>query len=226
MTVDHDLWVFGYGSLMWRPGFAFAEARRARLVGYSRRFCIASVHHRGSAERPGLVLGLDRGGVCEGIAYRVPASRAAETLSYLRAREQVNGVYREAKVPVDLHDEPGRAEIATTYLVERAHPSYTGELPLATQVRLISAARGISGVNIDYLVSTLRHLAELGIRERGLERLLTVLGGYFCRPSCGKRRAASALTLQRVAVRTSSRNIQVRRMRPNDRRRFVHRRPR
>ena len=92
----HDLWVFGYGSLMWRPGFAYEDAQHARLTGYRRCFCIYSVHHRGTARRPGLVLGLDRGGACEGIAYRVAARNAAETIRYLRAREQVNGVYRDA----------------------------------------------------------------------------------------------------------------------------------
>ena len=91
--------MFGYGSLMWRPGFAYEEAQHARLTGYRRCFCIYSVHHRGTPERPGLVLGLDRGGACEGIAYRVAAANAAETARYLRAREQVNGVYREAMCP-------------------------------------------------------------------------------------------------------------------------------
>src|SRR5215831_18456183 len=98
----HDLWVFGYGSLMWRPEFAYEEAQPARLVGYRRCFCIYSVYHRGTHERPGLVLGLDRGGACEGIAYRVAAARAAETTRYLRLREQVYGVYRERHLPVEL----------------------------------------------------------------------------------------------------------------------------
>ena len=89
---EHDLWVFGYGSLMWRPGFAYEEAQHARLTGYRRCFCIYSVHHRGTTERPGMVLGLDRGGACEGIAYRVSAANAAQTTRYLRAREQVNGL--------------------------------------------------------------------------------------------------------------------------------------
>src|ERR1700704_5481693 len=82
---EHDLWVCGYGSLMWRPGFDYEEARHARLTGYKRCFCIYSVHHRGTAERPGMVLGLDRGGACEGIAFRVAAARAAQTTRYLRA---------------------------------------------------------------------------------------------------------------------------------------------
>jgi cation transport protein ChaC len=90
-AAGHDLWVFGYGSLMWRPGFAYEEAQHARLTGYRRCFCIYSVHHRGTTERPGMVLGLDRGGACEGIAYRVSAANATQTTRYLRAREQVNG---------------------------------------------------------------------------------------------------------------------------------------
>src|SRR5215470_16603979 len=102
VRADHDLWVFAYGSLMWRPAFAFAEARRARLTGYHRAFCIYSVHHRGTPERLGLVLGLDRGGVCEGVAYRVPATDAVAVRAYLRAREQVSGVYREAFLPVEV----------------------------------------------------------------------------------------------------------------------------
>ena len=118
---DHDLWVFGYGSLMWRPGFAYAEARHARLTGWRRCFCIYSVHHRGTPARPGLVLGLDRGGACEGIAFRIPAPDVAATLHYLREREQVVSVYREALVPLTLVS-TGRPEVtALAFLVERAH---------------------------------------------------------------------------------------------------------
>jgi cation transport protein ChaC len=178
-AASHDLWVFAYGSLMWRPGFPYEEARHARLTGYSRRFCIYSVHHRGTAERLGLVLGLDRGGACEGVAYRVAAAQAAQVRAYLRAREQVNGVYREALVPVELQlelEHPAAEVMALTYIVERAHPSYAGRLPLRTQARVIRGARGLSGANLDYLVSTVRHLQELGIRERDLERLVVMAG--------------------------------------------------
>jgi len=173
------LWVFAYGSLMWRPGFAYAEARRARLTGYRRCFCIYSVHHRGTPERLGLVLGLDRGGVCEGVAYRIAAADVARTRTYLRDRELVNGVYREAFVPIELEPAagPGPGEVtALAYIVERAHPTYAGRLPLGLQARLIRAGKGVSGANLDYLVSTVRHLGELGIRERELERLVTMAG--------------------------------------------------
>lgn len=173
------LWVFGYGSLMWRPGFAYEDVRPAALTGYRRCFCIYSVHHRGSAERPGLVLGLDRGGACHGMAFRVAPERAAETIAYLRAREQVNGVYREANVALQL--DGGVHVTGLAYLAERAHPSYAGDLPIAEQAALIRAARGLSGTNLDYLVSTLGQLSALRIRERELERVLVAAGAIFGR---------------------------------------------
>jgi len=189
-----DLWVFGYGSLMWRPGFAHDRAARAQLRGHSRAFCIYSVHHRGTAARPGLVLGLDRGGVCDGVAFRVPAARVADTLGYLREREQVTGVYRETLCAVRLTGGIGPQEgpdasagtpgevAALVFLVERAHPQYAGPLPLNAQAQLIRGAVGISGRNLDYLVSTLAHLRELGISEPSLERLSTIAGGHRVRP--------------------------------------------
>lgn|GEM_PF-83649 len=177
-----DLWVFGYGSLMWRPGFPFVEARPADLVGYRRSFCIYSTHHRGNHLRPGLVLGLDQGGTCAGMAFRVPATERAATMAYLREREQINGVYRECWVPVSLHD-GDRDVLAVTYVVERFHPSYSGRLPFHHQVRLIRAAHGISGANVDYLVNTGCHLAELGLRDRHMERLISEIGGFFMQHS-------------------------------------------
>lgn len=193
-----DLWVFGYGSLMWRPGFAYDDARPAALTGYRRCFCIYSVHHRGSAERPGLVLGLDRGGACHGMAFRVTRERAAGTLAYLRAREQVNGVYREAALPLML--DGGVHVKGLAYLAERAHPSYAGCLPIAGQAALIRAARGVSGTNLDYLVSTLAHLASLGIREREMERVLVaagpLFGGRAGNGAHGARAAGLVLTLR------------------------------
>jgi cation transport protein ChaC len=123
-----------------------------------------------------MVLGLDRGGVCEGIAYRIAAQHVEQTRTYLRARELINGVYREVFVPAELEGEPRTEVLALAFIVERAHPNYAGRLPLATQARLIKAAKGISGANIDYLVSTVRHLRELGIHEPELERVVTLIG--------------------------------------------------
>jgi glutathione-specific gamma-glutamylcyclotransferase len=194
----HDLWVFGYGSLMWRPGFAYAEAQHARLIGYRRCFCIYSVYHRGTLKRPGLVLGLDRGGACEGIAYRVPAARARETTQYLRAREQVYGVYRETHAPVELIAGPYREVLALAYIVERAHPNYAGRLPLVVQAGLIHGACGRSGANLDYLISTLRHLAEVGIRERELERILAIIGPHAARLPDGKGLSAHTAGVVRL----------------------------
>jgi cation transport protein ChaC len=219
----HDLWVFGYGSLMWRPGFDPLEAVRARLTGYSRRLCVTSVHHRGSALRPGLVLGLDQGGVCEGVAYRVAAADAAGVLAYLRAREQVNGVYREAFVPIEIEGERHEIVQAVTYLVERAHPSYSGRLPLMIQARIIRGARGLSGANVDYVINTLAHMAAMGIRERELERLLVVLGAFFSRDDGEGFVSARAEVLRRASVGSGLLSGYQRRMRPEQRRRFVYR---
>jgi cation transport protein ChaC len=219
-ATEHDLWVFAYGSLMWRPDFPYTQARHARLAGYRRCFCIYSIHHRGTKARPGLVLGLDRGGACEGIAYCVAAGDAADTVRYLRAREQVSGVYREAHVPIMLMGEPRRGVRALVYIVERAHPSYAGPLPLVSQARLIRGASGRSGNNLDYLISTLRHLAELGIRERELERLLALIGPHTAR--CGTAGHASPYVagLLRTARMQPAPN---RNLYTGDPRRFLHR---
>lgn len=168
------LWVFGYGSLMWQPGFPYAEARSARLEGYHRAFCIYSLHYRGTARRPGLVLGLARGGACEGMAFRVADGDAAKVRAYLHARELIYGVYREAMLPADLAD--GARVDVLTYVAETGHPSFAGDLPLAHQAAIIRCARGVAGSNLVYLVATLRRLRELNIRQRDLERLAVLAG--------------------------------------------------
>lgn len=222
MAEPHELWVFAYGSLMWRPGFASEEVAHAKLVGWRRTFCIYSRFHRGSPQRPGLVLGLDRGGVCEGLAYRVAPANVAATLAYLRDREQVVSVYREALVPVTLMT-PERPEVlALTYLVERAHPSYAGALTLREQAHLIRGAAGRSGNNIDYLLSTLAHLGELGIRERVLERLLALVGSHLAHgapgtPGVTRPNAVALLQEHR------KRPVRARPFRPANARRFCYR---
>lgn len=170
-----DLWVFAYGSLMWRPGFAFAEAQQARLTGFNRALCIYSVHYRGTRARPGLVLGLDRGGTVEGVAYRVAAAHADAVRAYLRDRELIYGVYREARLPVQLLAAFSEVR-ALTYVAERRHPSYAGALDDATRVRLIRSAAGVAGTNIDYVASTMQRLLDLGIREPRLDRLAVRIG--------------------------------------------------
>lgn len=213
-----DLWVFGYGSLMWRPGFVYEDVRPATLTGYRRCFCIYSVHHRGSAARPGLVLGLDRGGVCHGLAFRIASERSAETISYLRAREQVNGVYREAAVPLML--DGGEQVEGLAYLAERAHPSYAGCLPIRKQAALIRAAQGLSGTNLDYLNNTLAHLMVLGIRERELERVLVAIGPVFGRGAGEEHRRARSMGLVQ-SLRHEA--VAAPRMSPVARKRFMHR---
>ena len=171
MTANSDLWVFGYGSLMWRPGFEHLERRPARLFGAHRALCVFSHVHRGTPEKPGLVLGLDYGGSCRGIAFRVEASKREATVAYLREREQVTKVYRESARPVILLDEPEADVRALCYLVNRAHEQYAGALTREEQLNLVRQGHGRSGVNRDYVLATVKELEALGIRDATLEWL-------------------------------------------------------
>jgi glutathione-specific gamma-glutamylcyclotransferase len=164
-----DLWVFGYGSLMWRPGFPYVESRVARLNGAHRALCVYSWVHRGTAERPGLVFGLDRGGTCRGIAFRVAADAGEAVVAYLREREQVTAVYLERMRPIRFAN--GAEANALTYLVDRDHRQYAGKLDEETQFRLVAGASGQAGPNRDYVISTAAHLAELGMPDARLTRL-------------------------------------------------------
>jgi cation transport protein ChaC len=172
-----DLWVFGYGSLMWRPGFDFLERIEARLLGAHRALCVYSFVHRGTPERPGLVLGLDRGGNCRGVAFRVAASAWSATVAYLRAREQVTMVYREARRRVWLANDPNRAVMALCYTVDRSHPQYAGRLTLDQQLHYVRQGHGQSGANRDYVVATVAALEQLGYRETELHLLAERLKG-------------------------------------------------
>jgi cation transport protein ChaC len=177
-----DLWVFGYGSLMWRPGFEHEERRPALLRGYRRSFCVFSHVHRGTPERPGLVFGLDAGGACRGVAFRVAAERAEETRRYLQAREQVTSVYVEAVKAIELVDTKTRVE-ALCFVVDRRHKQYAGALPFERQVELIAAGEGSSGKNPDYLESTVRHLEEAGIADPELTRLWQAVEARLHQPA-------------------------------------------
>ncbi|ABD05549.1 ChaC-like protein [Rhodopseudomonas palustris HaA2] len=168
---DGDLWVFGYGSLMWSPGFAFVEQVPARLIGEHRALCVYSFVHRGTPEQPGLVLGLDRGGACRGIAFRVADEHRMRTVAYLREREQVTSVYREVKRSVWLGDDARRRISALTYVVDRGHAQYAGRLTPAEQLRLVRQGHGRSGANRDYVLSTVRSLEGQGCRDPHLHRL-------------------------------------------------------
>lgn len=206
---------------MWRPGFDFVERVPAHLVGFQRSFCIYSNHHRGNDARPGLVLGLDRGGSCAGIAYRVSGEDWGHTLDYLRARELVSGVYQETSVPLTLSREQNREVSALAYIVERAHPSYAHRLPFSKQVEIIRGARGLAGPNIEYLVNTAHLLHDLGIPDRGLERLVVGTGGLFASADVEQgglhRRAMLATRFYDRPVRG------VRRMSKSEHQRFMYR---
>lgn len=162
-----DFWVFGYGSLIWRPGFAHTETERARLQGYRRSLCVRSWVHRGTQQRPGLVLGLDRGGSCVGLAFRVPQELRDEVLAYLRERELVTNVYLERTLPVRLAS--GALVQAVCYVVDRTHVQYAGGLDEAEAAAIVRGAVGQSGRNEDYVMSTVEHLAALGIRDHWME---------------------------------------------------------
>ena len=164
-----DFWVFGYGSLIWRPGFAHVETRRARLYGYRRSLCVYSFVHRGTRERPGLVLGLDRGGSCIGLAFRVPGELRDEVLAYLRERELVTSVYLERVLDIRL--DGGEMVQAVAYIVDRQHQQYAGGLDAAHAASVVRGAIGQSGNNEDYVVSTVEHLKALGIRDHWLEEV-------------------------------------------------------
>lgn len=174
MTAPEDLWVFGYGSLMWRPDFAYVERQLATVHGYHRSLCIYSHVHRGSPDRPGLVLGLDRGGSCQGAAFRVAAALSEETVEVLRAREQVTMIYREMTTRARLAD--GRTVAALAYVVDRRHHQYAGRLPREKILSLVRQGVGISGANPHYVLRTHEHLAMSGITDRELAWLARQLG--------------------------------------------------
>jgi glutathione-specific gamma-glutamylcyclotransferase len=170
-----DLWVFGYGSLMWRPGFDYIEKIQARLVGEHRALCVYSFVHRGTPEKPGLVLGLDRGGACRGIAFRVAETNRAAVVAYLRAREQVTSVYREVMRSVWLENDARQRVSALAYVVDRGHVQYAGRLSLAEQLRHVLQGHGQSGVNRDYVLATVKAIEAEGFRDAQLHQLAMML---------------------------------------------------
>lgn len=166
-------WVFGYGSLMWRPGFDFVERAAALHHGRRRAFCIYSVHHRGTRERPGLVLGLASGGAVRGAAYRIAEEVWPDVYAYLLDREQPTETYVESEIGLRLGD--GRRVSALCFLSDRGHPQWAGDLSLDAQAELIAGAKGLSGRNVDYLRDLVVHLREEGISDGAMERLLLMV---------------------------------------------------
>jgi cation transport protein ChaC len=169
---QEDFWVFGYGSLMWDPGFPHIEVRVALLRGYHRRFCVYSHRYRGTPECPGLVLGLDRGGSCRGLVFRVPTAEGEGVLDYLHEREMITGVY----LPTWLNLETAQGPVAAAgFVVDRAHEQYTGRLSAEETAELIVQGHGARGPCTDYLANTVRHLEGLGLGAGPLRRLLRLV---------------------------------------------------
>lgn len=171
--MQDGLWIFGYGSLIWNPGFEVAERIVARLDGWHRSFCMTSIHYRGTPEAPGLVLALDRaaGASCQGVAFRAAPGTEAAALAYLHQREMVGDGYHQEHLLIALAD--GREVQATVYVIDRDHGQYCGALSLEEQAAIIARSSGGRGPNRDYLFATATHLGDLGIGDADLEWLVT-----------------------------------------------------
>ncbi len=181
---DEPFWVFAYGSLMWNPGFDFEERVQARLYGYHRAFCIYSYHYRGTPEHPGLVLGLDRGGSCQGVCYRVARRDIADVTEYLWRREMLTNVYMPRRARAQINAIPARksavggAPIAVqTFVADPKHVQYCGRLALEEAAEIIGSGVGEGGSNVDYLLNTVGHLDELGIADGSLRALRRLIEG-------------------------------------------------
>ena len=170
-TPPDPLWVFGYGSLIWHPGFPVAERALATLSGFTRSFCMSSIHHRGTVKDPGLVLALDphEDGHCQGVGFRVPEADSEVTISELRERELISSAYVERVLPITLNT--GATVSALVYVVDTDHVQYVGGLPLEQQAEIIARAVGGRGPNTEYLWNTVMHLHELGIADAELDWL-------------------------------------------------------
>ncbi len=170
--MTYPLWVFGYGSLLWNPGFPVAETRIARLHGWHRSFCMSSIHHRGTEEDPGLVLALDalEGAFCDGLALRTEQGHEEATIAYLRERELISSAYVETRQEIEFRDGARQADVLT-YVINRDHVQYC-QHPLAVQAQIIAGATGGRGPNDEYLFNTAEHLADLGIGDAELDDLV------------------------------------------------------
>jgi glutathione-specific gamma-glutamylcyclotransferase len=178
-STDAALWVFGYGSLIWRPGFAFIERHPATLSGYHRSLCVYSHVHRGTPERPGLVFGLDRGGSCRGMAFKVLPQDRDAVIGYLREREQVTSVYLERHISIRIdgsHRQNTQPLTAMTYVVDRQHRQYAGRLEREKLLQMVRQAAGISGHNPDYVRETHRALRDMGVNDSTVGWLAGQLG--------------------------------------------------
>jgi glutathione-specific gamma-glutamylcyclotransferase len=175
-----DVWVFGYGSLMWNPAIEVAESKRAHVRGYHRIFCLTLNVGRGTVEQPGLMLGIDRGGSVTGVAHRIAAGAVESELSILWMREMLTGVYEPRWVNADVEGK-GRTR-ALTFVINRYHPRYEGALAEDAAAARIAGAEGPLGTNRDYLYRTAQHLAELGIEDGPMHSLEARVRGLANEP--------------------------------------------
>lgn len=165
---DAELWVFAYGSLMWNPGFDYLDKHLVRVYGYHRALCVWSRDHRGSEQHPGLVVGLDVGGSCTGIAYRIAANQRCATIEYLAHRELSSAVYR----PRLLCTRWNRSRLnALSFVVDRNHPDYAGSIDSGRAATTIRRATGVSGSNFDYVDHLLKHLQGLRLPHAWLHQI-------------------------------------------------------
>ncbi len=176
---DGDLWVFAYGSLLWRPGFDFIDRQPARLFGYHRSLCVWSHTHRGTEQKPGMVLGLDNGGSCCGCAYRIRAADKGPISEYLYAREMPTPLYRAVIHPVQLQQQEPAAETvivnALTFVVDHSSPQYSGRISPEQAANHVRDAVGISGSSRDYLLNSIDHLDQLGLHDEHLSQIAALL---------------------------------------------------
>jgi len=166
---DGDFWVFAYGSLMWNPGFEYIDARPALLYGYHRRLCLWSVRYRGTEKKPGLVLGLDRGGSCQGFAYHIEDCNTPTVVNYLCDREMITGAYDARVCSVSLDD--GRKVKALTFVSKPDHPHFAPRLALEDTVSVVQDAQGARGCNREYVLNTVSKLNQINIRNTDLHRI-------------------------------------------------------
>lgn len=173
MLQNASFWIFGYGSLIWRPGFDFISAHPARLFGAHRALCIYSHHYRGTPDKPGLVFGLVPGGSCNGMAFEVSEAARSGVMDYLRQREQVTNVYCEVQRRVRL--ETGKKVLATAFVVNRHHAQFAGRLSEEEQLALVRKGVGDAGSNKDYVLNTVEHLNRVQITDNYLTHLASAL---------------------------------------------------
>jgi cation transport protein ChaC len=172
---DGDIWVFAYGSLIWQPNFEYVEKYTANLYGYHRALCIYSIEYRGTHDLPGLVFGLDSGGLCQGMAFRVLEQNAKSVIHNLDEREMVTGVYCPTWKHIELYSDELSGPIkkkAYIFVADTNHTQYAGKLSDAETIRLVKQGHGKAGACIDYLQNTLDHLIELGIDDPSLARII------------------------------------------------------